>query len=352
MSYWAVLLLAVAITGVDLLLEPGRSAGALFAVLPLLMAVNHGRRDIIVAGAVGLVLVVLLSWHNHNLTDLDAIARIVAVAATTALALLAHRRRVMNETRLRRLGRVADAAQRALLPPPAPRIGPLQVAASYDAAAEEAQIGGDFYTVVETRWGVRGVIGDVRGHGLGVVRTTAMVVGVFREAAHEEPELSGIVGRMGRSLERDTGLEGFATVLMFSLDDEGVCSMLSFGHPPPLLRHPGGTVRQKDLTVVSPPLGLGLADAADTPGPTRFRLVAGDELLLVTDGVIEARNAAGAFFELAEHFTAAPHAGRPAETVAALRRDLTGWAEDLGDDSALLLLRYQPDDNGSPSDGA
>ncbi|CAL9323188.1 hypothetical protein SUDANB51_01556 [Streptomyces sp. enrichment culture] len=64
-----------------------------------------------------------------------------------------------------------------------------------------AAIGGDLYEVVATEYGVRAVMGDVRGHGIGALGTVAAVLGCFREAAHDEKDLGGVLRRLERALD-------------------------------------------------------------------------------------------------------------------------------------------------------
>ncbi|WP_344290599.1 PP2C family protein-serine/threonine phosphatase [Streptomyces synnematoformans] len=339
-SYWIVGLYFAAATAVDLATGRGHSMATLLAVAPVFVAVNGSRTAILVSGAVALPVTALLSWWNFHL-DVEFWTRVAAIVIAVGIGLAVHRERLARERRLVNVTRIANVAQRALLPPPPGRVGPVQVAHSYRSAADEAMIGGDFYKVLSTRWGVRVVIGDVRGHGLSVIPTTAMVIGVFREAAYEEPELDRIAARMDRSLARDGGPESFATVLLLTISPQGVCRALSHGHPPPLLRTAAGRVRETDV-YSGPPLGLGLAKRLADVKESTVVLAEGDELLLATDGVLEARNAAGEFFPLPQHYARGPRHGPPAEVLAALRRDLADWTPELHDDSALVLLRYAP----------
>lgn len=340
-SYWVVALFFAGVATVDVVLSRGHTMAALFAIAPVFVAVNGTRRAILASGAVALSLGAVLTWWNFHAFDAEYWARIIAILCATGIGLLVYRERLQREDRLRSVIRVADAAQLALLPEPADRVGPLDVASSYRSAVDEALIGGDFYKVITTRWGVRVVIGDVRGHGLGVVPTTGMAIGVFREAAHEEPELDRIAARLDRSLARDGGPESFATVLLLTISAEGLCRTLSHGHPPPLVRSAAGRVREA-CQHGGTPLGLGLSRSLADAEETTMALAEGDELLLTTDGVLEARSAAGEFFPLAERYARAPRGCPPADVLAALRHDLADWSPELHDDSALVLLRYAP----------
>ncbi|GAA1511259.1 PP2C family protein-serine/threonine phosphatase [Streptomyces synnematoformans] len=396
-SRWFVATLFVVITLADLVTSKGQSLGALFSVIPVLVAVNGRRPAVVAAGVLGVVLAGALSWYNDDIGTAQFLARFIAVVGATGLGLVVQAVRVDRETRLARAQRIADVAQRALLPVPPTRVGPFAVAASYASAARDAQVGGDLYDVVDTGSGVRAVIGDVRGKGLPAVRISGRALGVFRAVAYDERDLSRIARRMEQSVLREAGPEDFVTVLLVEATREGRCTLLSFGHPPPLVRTAAGEVREAPIAS-HPPLGLGLArpperdrtsraageaaaDDGDGPGgaravasatdpavdplaaapgaagapTTELVLAPGDELLLVTDGALEARNAAGEFYPLVPRYAACPGpAGDPpVDVLAALGADMRAYSGGaLDDDSALVLLRYAPPGDRSSSAGA
>src|SRR5947207_1319488 len=82
--------------------------------------------------------------------------------AASVLSALVARVRVERERRLRAVTRVAEVAQRALLGGVAPALGSLRLAVLYASASTEASVGGDFYEALETPYGVRLLVGDVR----------------------------------------------------------------------------------------------------------------------------------------------------------------------------------------------
>jgi serine phosphatase RsbU (regulator of sigma subunit) len=108
------------------------------------------------------------------------------------------------------------------------------------------------------------------------------------------------------------------------------------GQPPPLLLRDG---RAAELDVPeAPPLGLGLGEP---PVPERVRvpLRGGDRLFVVTDGVTEARDAAGRFYPLRERLARLAGAQvTPAAAVARVWEDLGRFAARLDDDVTMLLL--------------
>lgn len=256
----------------------------------------------------------------------------VTLASCLASALRGRRERVLEAVRS-----VAEAAQHALLKPVPATVGQFQVAVSYSAAAAEARIGGDLYALVPTPYGIRLIVGDVRGKGLPAVSTAALVLGVFREAAYDEPDLLDVVGRIERSLARNLGPDDFVTAVVAGYPGAGRMEVVNCGHAPPLLVR-GSDVMAVEPTHPAPPLGIsGLT--GETPSLQVLPFTDGDQLLLYTDGVTEARNHSREFYPLAER-VARHLSDEPSRTVAALHDELLAHVGGrLHDDAALLLLR-------------
>ncbi|MFE4356716.1 serine/threonine-protein phosphatase [Kitasatospora xanthocidica] len=338
------LLLLVAAVVAALAIGPGTTLAPLLAVAPVLAGATTRRARVpLLVGAAAVVAVGLLESANAQLPLSVRISVPVTVLASTlasaaSVVLVAARERELFQVRT-----VAEAAQRALLRPPPERIGPLRLAVRYVAAAAEARIGGDLYAVVETRFGLRILLGDVQGHGLPAVETAADVLGVFREAARTEPDPGRLAERLDAALAARPSEEGrFATALLLDVaPDRGPVRLVNCGHPPPLLRR-AGRVSELEPPFPAPPLGLlGLTD--DSYPDRRFDPEPGDLLLLHTDGVSEARDAAGRFYPIAERLPGL-HGGTPADLLDAVLTDVGGWVGDAGlaDDAAVLAIRWEP----------
>src|SRR5690606_26045158 len=138
------------------------------------------------------------------------------------------------------------------------------------------------------------------------------------------------------SLTRHLTSEQFVTAIIAEIHDTEV-SLVSFGHPPPLLLRSDGDVQVAEPPDQGLPLGLGVFEAARAQ-PHRVPFHRGDRILFFTDGVIEARNAEGEFYPLQER-TALLRREDPQVALDALRADLV---EHVGgpllDDAAMLLL--------------
>ncbi len=115
-------------------------------------------------GALAFVLGAGIAFRHHM--DLTRLAVVLAALVTVTLAgTLASALRARRERVLAAVRSVAETAQHALLQPVPETVGPFQVAVRYSAAAAEARIGGDLYALIPTPYGVRMIVGDVRGKG-------------------------------------------------------------------------------------------------------------------------------------------------------------------------------------------
>lgn len=267
-------------------------------------------------------------FREDDIPLAEDLARRAAVAVETAHAFSE------QSTRLADVLRVAEAAQHAILARPPHQIGAVALAARYISAAAEALVGGDLYETIARPGAVRLLIGDVRGKGLEAVRIATIVLGEFRAAAADLDDLVQVARQIDRRVRTYLDDEDFVTALIADLNDDGTFTLVSCGHPAPLL----ATARGTQEVVCSPtvPLGLGV-----DPVLTSGTLVHGDRLLLYTDGLVEARDTRGGFVDLGE--VTAPLATTPLDRVLddilkEVRRRTGG---PLSDDLALLVAEYR-----------
>ncbi|MCX5192827.1 serine/threonine-protein phosphatase [Streptomyces sp. NBC_00249] len=329
--------------------------GPLLVATPALAAVTMGPRGTLAAAGVAVAVSVTTATHNHAWGGQQVYTNLVALAlVTTASFMTSRTARTRQENELNQIRRIATAAQEVLLRPVPARLGPLRAASMYLAAEEGAQIGGDLYDAVQTRYGVRMIVGDVRGKGLPAVRAAAVVLGAFRESVHYEDDLAEVVNHCGAALRRDalvargrTGfgdddlLEGFVTALVAQIPDGHQVELINRGHPPPLLLS-DGTVRSLVPAAPLPPLGLEEFIGGPPGPPDSYPFAPGDRLLLHTDGVIEARDGNRTFFDLPAAMSAMRGHTRRA-FLEGLRQALVRHTQGrLADDVAVVLVdRYE-----------
>ncbi|MFI8895756.1 PP2C family protein-serine/threonine phosphatase [Streptomyces paradoxus] len=293
-------------------------------------------------GAFCLLLMIVLSFFH---TDLGTGYTSAAIIAVTLAAAYGSHVRLQREETLFQVRLVADAAQKVLLRPLPRRIEGVEIESLYLAAQEQARIGGDFYEAIGTPHGVRLLIGDVRGKGLSAVGAASAVISCFREAAYDEPDLRGIVHRLETTVTRHSAAfpvqdqpEHFATALLAEIPpDGGRLRLLNCGHPPPLIAQ-CGKVRILVPTIASPPLNLA-ALIGDRYWVDTVAFDPGEQLLLYTDGVSEARDHTGRFFPLPD-WMRLQDPEHPRELLDQLHRDLLQHSGGrLDDDIAALALR-------------
>ncbi|MPY60910.1 serine/threonine-protein phosphatase [Streptomyces spongiae] len=284
-------------------------------------------------------------------TDLGTPYTAAAIAAVTLAAAYASHVRLRREETLFQIRLVADAAQKVLLRPLPSRFEDIEIESLYVAAQAQARIGGDFYEAAETPYGVRLLLGDVRGKGLSAVGAASAVISCFREAAHDEADLTSVVHRLETSMGRHSAAfptqdlpERFATALLAEIPHGGGhIRLLNCGHPPPLLVHHGKTF-VLEPTAPSPPLNLATL-IGDHYRIDTVTFAPGDQLLLYTDGVTETRDHSGEFFPL-EDWMGRQDPASPQGLLDRLHQALLRFSGgQLDDDIAALSVR-RPDHHG------
>lgn len=325
-------------------------------LVPGIAAAICGVRGTAVFAVLGLATYVLAdhAWPRQYQTGLPDF---ILVGVGGALAVLACVVRVRGERRMLRMRDVAETTRRTLLRPLPPGWGGLDHAAVYLAADAFARVGGDFYDIQPGLHGTRALVGDVQGKGLGAVEAAAALLGTFREAGYHEPELATVAARLETRIHRhglhlaalgqedDDRIDRFATAILlsFPVAEPDTVEVVNFGHEPPLVVGPHG------VRSLPPghglPLGLGELAHMDGPPPTlRITLAPGETLLVVTDGVTEARDGAGVFYPLkslvTEGVLADPHLADPDRLVAYVRDGtLRHSGGHLADDTTIFAVR-------------
>jgi len=319
----------------------------LLAVPPALAGIGAPTvRRPLAYGAISLVATIIIALHPIEFAGWLPPTTIFTVVIITAVSVAGTAISVRQERRIAAMTSVAEAAQRAVLRPPPSRIGPVGFDVVYIAAAAEAKVGGDLYEAVATvDHGIRVIIGDVRGKGLGAVELAADVLGMFRELAHEACTLAGLAARLDIGLSRDLGRqEEFVTALLVEIDPEsGDVTIFNCGHPAPLLIPAASDagpacVTLKEVPLPAPPLGL-LALGDCSAAQLGFSLRSNDQLLLYTDGVTEARDADRAFYGLPDRVAAlSVKATIPIQAATRALRLTAGVGSDGGTRPGLLDL--------------
>ncbi|MFI2373348.1 PP2C family protein-serine/threonine phosphatase [Streptomyces sp. NPDC018833] len=353
---WLVRLLpaAMILGGVvfDLLTPPRFTAVPLYAAAPLIAApiVTWGMTLLI--GIAAVLATSGMHAYNNTYAQITAVTETSTVFTVAAFALLINGVVVRGSARLASARVIAEAAQRAVLPTPADRIAGLHIAARYEAAQADAFIGGDLFAVQDTPHGVRLIVGDVRGKGMGAVAVVAVLIGAFREAAEQEGSLEGVAQRLERALKREgmrregaDAMEGFTTAVLGEIPPgdrtgDGTVRLVNRGHPDPLVLHADGALDVLEPSEAALPLGMG--DLAAWPDHAQeYPLPAGSTLLFYTDGLSEARDARGVFYDPGERLRGSIFPG-PEALLDALVGDVRRYTGGGSTDDMALLAVGRP----------
>ncbi|MET7330751.1 PP2C family protein-serine/threonine phosphatase [Nonomuraea sp. NPDC005650] len=331
----------------DILTPPSVHLGPLLVAAPAITASFAGPGLTAAISALAIAAEVLVGIHDEGFQTLNVQAGLAGLTMVSLFVVLFTLVRERQQQELTQVRSVATVVQSALLRPLPERLGPLHLASAYLAAEAEAQIGGDIYAAVRAPHRTRLIIGDARGKGLPAISEAAGLLGAFREAARRSPELPELVADLEEGFDLtqsqsdaadEVYAESFVTAAVVDISDERpVLSILSCGHPPPLILREGRVI-PLGVSRPAPPLGLGkLCEPQYVP--TEFSFGQDDLLLLYTDGVIEARDAAGTFFPL-EQKAARWTGEQPAALLKGICDDLLEHVGGrLGDDAALIAIR-------------
>jgi serine phosphatase RsbU (regulator of sigma subunit) len=255
--------------------------------------------------------------------------------------------------RSRRVARAALTLQRSLLSePPAP--DHLEVAVRYVPAAQDAQVGGDWYDVFQQPDGATAlVIGDVVGHDTEASASMGHLRGLVRGISYDRPDSpADILTRLDRAME-GLELETLATVVVARLEqtpaefEQGITRLRwsNAGHPPPVVLFPDGTTEVLARTPAELLLGVRVDAVRRDHVVTLPR---GSTVLLYTDGLVERRDQEFdvGIARLCTELPALLALSTAALTDALLASVLPEHAED---DVALIAVRLNRQPNASAS---
>ncbi|MCP2326142.1 serine phosphatase RsbU (regulator of sigma subunit) [Hamadaea flava] len=312
----------------------------LMATAPFLAAAFAPWRSVLVAGglatALGTVFAVMSGARGQT-----TLLNVIGIGLATGLAAAAAAVRQKQAERIAELSHLAMIAQQAVLRPLGPTVGGLSIAGRYISATAAADIGGDLFEAVETAYGVRIIVGDVRGKGLDAVRLASIVLGSYRHVAYDRADLRAIVADLDRAVARSVGEEDFVTAVLVE-ERGGTLTVVNCGHPAPLLLRRGNVI-PLEPPAPAPPLGFLPSVKARVE-----RLEPGDRLLIFTDGLAEARRD-GRFFPIAERAWRLLGHGTVGDGLASIETALVEWVHGrLDDDIALVLLEYTGPQSGGP----
>jgi hypothetical protein len=248
---------------------------------------------------------------------------------------------VRGETELLAVQRELQTArdiQRSLLPRRTPRVPGLDVAVHF---VPMTAVGGDVYDFVDlgpTRTGI--LVADVSGHGIPAALVASMVKLAFSIAVEREDDPARVMSAVNQALCRQLE-RSFVTAAYVVVDTErSTLTAVNAGHPPVVI----GSRTRGLAEMREHGLMLGFMPEADYVS-AEIALQDGDTILLYTDGVIEARNASGEFFDAQRvaRWATSADGNSAAQLRDSAVAEIDRWRGRLPveDDLTLVVARYR-----------
>jgi serine phosphatase RsbU (regulator of sigma subunit) len=265
--------------------------------------------------------------------DISSVSHdILRVIATEAASLIENARLVQAEEAARRYQQelsIAASIQQRLMAVTIPDV-PFAKMRGRNLSCKE--IGGDFFDVVNTEDGLAVVLADVSGKGVSAALLASTLQGMVYSHLIARMPLPEIMAAVNRFFTQKHLGEKYATVIIIRVSKAGELEYVNCGHVPPLLVSDGNVTRPEHGNL---PVGL-LADAAYEGD--HVHLKPGDRFILVTDGVTEAENPAGEFFDNERLEAVAAKTPNLEDIFSAVNEFCSG--NPLGDDCTVVELQY------------
>jgi sigma-B regulation protein RsbU (phosphoserine phosphatase) len=265
--------------------------------------------------------------------DISSVSHdILRVIATEAASLIENARLVQAEEAARRYQQelsIAASIQQRLMAVTIPDV-PFAKMRGRNLSCKE--IGGDFFDVVNTEDGLAVVLADVSGKGVSAAVLASTLQGMVYAHLIARMPLPEIMAAVNRFFTQKHLGEKYATVIIIRVTKAGELEYVNCGHVPPLLVSNGNVSRPEHGNL---PVGL-LADAVYEGD--RVHLKPGDRFILVTDGVTEAENAEGEFFDNERLEAVAAKTPTLEDIFSAVNEFCCG--NPLGDDCTVVELQY------------
>jgi PAS domain S-box-containing protein len=269
--------------------------------------------------------------HGFSQDDVHVAADL---AARAALA--------MDNVRLyQREHAVADTLQRSLLPV-LPEVPGITSSAHYVSASSAADVGGDFYDLLHLPDGSIGiVVGDVVGHDVAAAAAMGHLRGLLRACIWDadDADPGSVLARVDRLVQglRVASLATMVYARAVPPSSAGApwrLHVANAGHPPALLRSPGGAVRVLE-EITGMLVGVDFSTHRQT---VVLDVPAGSTLVAYTDGLIErpGQDMDEGIHELCERVATAPVGADPRELCDAA----VSGALDHRDDVAVIAVRF------------
>jgi len=230
---------------------------------------------------------------------------------------------------------VASVLQRSIIPGALPRFEELEAGSVYNPAGGDAEIGGDYYDIFRAPTGeIWLAIADVCGKGVRAATKTSMIKYSVRALVAAGLDPASVLGEVNRMTAEAGDPSDIVTLWAGYYDPvAGIIEWANGGHPPALVLRTDGSIEQ--LGPTGPLLGAMPAVGYES---ARTAFIAGDTVLLYTDGVTEARQG-NTFFGEQRVSQVLAQGGTPDVIARRLLAEVSGFVSaELRDDVAILVV--------------
>jgi sigma-B regulation protein RsbU (phosphoserine phosphatase) len=275
-------------------------------------------------------------FTEDHLSTMTTLAAQVAIAIENATL---YEQIARQEKRLEQDLALARELQFRLLPQKMPTFQHAEVASRF---APARQIGGDLYDFLKySGEGMTGIaVGDVSGKGAPAAIYAALVSGIARSLANEEPSAAGMLEAINLSLS-ERPIEGQYVSMIYAIwdDNQQLLQIANSGLPRPLHFRKG---KLEEIPATGLPIGL-FPNA--TYDELNLHARAGDVFLFFSDGILDATSSEGEMFgrRRLENVARANAQGSAEDLVDAIFKAVSSHAEGVEtfDDQTIVAIKVK-----------
>jgi len=262
--------------------------------LPLVQVKNSSAEDTRMSTAAQNTVGLLYMDSRDLPADLSAGNReLLQTLAIEASQILENARLMEDQRSMQRMEdelKIARDIQQGLSPTALPDSGWFRAAGSSWPSTE---VGGDYFDVRKMSPDVwAAVVADVSGKGVSSALLASLLQGAFLMASGVAAEIEPMMLHLNRFLLERTRGEKYATMFYCTVDSSGLLSYANAGHCAPFLVSRDGRLRKMHTSGM--PVGM-LEEAQFQT--LQAQLEPGDKIVIYSDGLTEAENSEGQFFE-------------------------------------------------------
>jgi serine phosphatase RsbU (regulator of sigma subunit)/pSer/pThr/pTyr-binding forkhead associated (FHA) protein len=323
-------------------LDPGTGQRSVVCV-PLVHVRPRNSQETLIVSAIDETVGLIYLDSRQTAVDLSSgnseLLQTLALEASTVLENARLLEEERDKQRLEEEIGIARAIQESLLPRKLPTDGWFRAAGS---SIPSHQVGGDYFDVKPMNpdcWSV--TVTDVSGKGVSSALLAALLQGAFLASADGAGEIEQLMSRLNRFLNERTEGEKYATVFYCTLNRAGLLRWTNAGHCTPYLIRTTGEIKPLGSTGMP----LGMLDMA-TYEVEEVQLGAGDKVVAYSDGLSEAENTEGNFFDVDRMKKVMLDHAR--SSCSALHADLMEAVDSFtegavqNDDITAVVIEYQP----------